>query len=120
MESVLIVIQPSSSVQEFPKSFCASVIVVITRAGRLRVLKWARLVFRIIFGGSTFGLILIGSRPHDTFFVVSNTVYGGFDCRHSLFSLVGPGLRPTVLKCCSVVVVFCFFSRRRKSALLRR
>ena len=48
----------------------------ITRAGRHRVLKWAPFVFRIIIIilGSTSGLILIGSRPDDKFFVVSRTV----------------------------------------------
>ena len=42
----------------------------VTWAGRHRVLKWAPFVFRIIifiFGGSTSGLTLIGSRPDDTF-----------------------------------------------------
>ena len=52
---------------------------IITWAGSLRVLKWAEFVFRIIififiFLGSTSGLMLIGSRPRDTLFVVSHTV----------------------------------------------
>ena len=45
-------------------------ILLVTRDGRLRVLKWAPFVFRIIIIilGSTSGLMLIGSRlPRDTF-----------------------------------------------------
>ena len=42
-----------------------------------------------VLGGSTSGLMLIGSRPDDTFFVVARTVLEkcGLDCRPSLFSL---------------------------------
>ena len=42
--------------------------ILITRAGRRRVLKWAPFFFSYFFFlGSTSGLMLIGSRPHDAF-----------------------------------------------------
>ena len=51
-------------------------------------LKMQMVCFSFSFGGSTSSLMLIGSRPHDTSFVVSRTaVNGGLDCRHSLFPL---------------------------------